>query len=922
MAISFDTEFFRLRRALARGRRQVWGWRLAGWVLGTWLAWGVLDLVLGFPAGWRGAISMALAVLLLLAAARRWRRECAPDAKETATAVDAVLPGGRAVIRGALGLAPAKEGTSLADWLAGHSRARAAVALHGIGDRQLFPVREGKWCRFRLLVLAGVTVLAAVFFPRPFGVEVERLLRPFADLPPWSPLVFQVTPATPTALYGGELEVAVTISGGEVMRPVVCLVREKRGGTVAELSAFREKEQRFSRRLENINEPLEIAFACGRARSEWVSVEILYQPQILSGKIKVTPPAYTGLPSLESNLDATELRVPEGAAVELRLTSNRPLSGGVARFTVQPRPGEPSREEELAAEISGTHEGIFRWTAARNGHFSAILLDVRGTPSPKPLQLGLRVIPDMAPEVTWENPPPLLLATPSVKVPLRGEARDEYALENVRLVRAVAGMRDRSLLVADQVGEKRFSFADKLDLGRLGVVPGETLELLLEASDYNPSLMGQGSSDVARIVIISEEEYAERLRAEARLEEFLPRFAALFDNMTKARQALGDLEKALDSGDAEQAKKAREEALAAQRQARENLEKLAEDFPAFALEERLQKLARENAALLSQNEAALATAQTPAQMAQAAKAAKERLGQGREEEKQLEEDAQLAAEAGRILEMAAQLQKIYLDQKSLEKRFETIAREVAEGVTQNRRQLPLLAETQRRNETALREFSEELVRRLRELPVDRPELDQLRADAGDFVIALNESDPGSVMAEAAAQADLADSFAAYRQAGKARGILERLLKTPGNGFCEACGNNAPRLTVVRPDVNRTLEQMLAGMCANNGESEGTNPGSGGFGMGGTSSSGFAMAGTTALRNVPVQGPSRGRFSPASMGGEAKGSGRGAAGAKPAPETAETGRWKTEEEKSLETPAPDSERVPESYREAVKRYFSE
>ncbi|MDR2982563.1 MAG: hypothetical protein LBV12_10000, partial [Puniceicoccales bacterium] len=822
MKNTFDIELNRVRRALWTGRVLVLGLFLISGVMGAWVLFGLADVFFAFEPKARTGITVFLVASFAMAGAWIWYRFCSVSRKTAAEAVDRHSRSERAPVTAALNVSPEKAATTMARWLAGTVESSAVVTLKKIPGKQLFPFR---YIRHGAILLTGALILVAVLkglFPVAFSVVGGRLLHPGADLPPWSRLTFAVEPESPSAIYGGELELGVTITGAPVEQPVECLLREVRTGSLLRLPAFRETSDHFTRRLENLNEPLKIAFACGKARSAWVPVEILYQPQILSGKVRILPPAYTGLKPQEAVLDSTEISVLEGATVTLELTSNRPLGGGQIVFSPVPVPGQTITAERIQARMPSSHVAEFSWLVNRPGKISATLVDVRGTGSAKPMNFSIRAVPDRPPEVDLVDPPALLLATPKTVVPLVGEAKDEFSLANVRLVRTLTGFRDRSLLVAENVGTKNYAFHDKLDLAKVGAKAGQTIEVMLEASDYNPSLMGQGSSGVARIQVISEAQYAAYIRARAQMAEFLPRFEALFSAVQEARDKLDALTEAAETGDAEAIKKARDEAVAAHEKAAELLDKLATDFPAYDLEKRLQSLARAQAEMLRENLGELAKVD-PNDAAGAKNAAKEgleRLGKNKKESEELGEDAALVAEAGKILEMAARFQKIYLDQKSVTDRLYTIAKEVSQGVGQNRRMLPSLGDTQEKNREALDDFIKELEKRIRNIPEGMEELGELRDGAIDFLLALHSSDPGSVMNDAARQARDSDASSAFGKAELARTLLERLMETPGNCFGEACQGNSPQFKVQRPDINDTLAQLLAGMCDGNGDGSG------------------------------------------------------------------------------------------------------
>jgi hypothetical protein len=884
------------------------------------LAAGLADAWLAFEAPPRTAlvgtllVLVALATLIALGLASRFSR---PRGAATA---DALLDSPRRPASAALTLDPAAAETPLARHLATRSQDEAASELAAIPASRIIGWRNIG--RSALALLVAALPAAILFFAKPDATRAvaQRLLHPAADLPPWSPLTFAVEPAALSAVYGGELPLAVEITGGELKHPVELLVRRPGNAEVLRLPSFRESPTRFSRRLDALTEPVDVAFACGKARSPWLPVELLLQPKVLAGKFTVTPPAYTGREAVSAPLDTNEIAAIEGSTIVLELTSNRPLAPSTLVFTPATAPGTEAAPEDIPGEVVGTETIAFRWTAHRPGKLATTLRDVRGTTAAAPLELVLKALPDQAPVVDLASPPRQLLATPSSTLVLRGRAEDDHALSKVQLVRTLEGFRDRARVVAPVLRDPAYDFADSVDLATLGVSPGQVIELFLEASDHNPSLLGHGASEISRIQIISEDDYAERIRAKTTLEQFSARYAAIAKAFQQARESLDAMDQAADLNDPAALEKARDQAADAHRDAAKLLEQLAADFPAFELEKRLKDLAADGAADAKANLDQLEKIDPQAgegDQRKAIREMRERLGARQQEQQQLEQDAKTVAEAGKLLEMAAKFQQIHMTQVSLANRIRTIAEEIHKGNDQNRRLLPALAETQRKNREALDEFAAELKRRAG--ACSDPALAPLASSSLAFLEALRLADPQSVMEAGAKAGQLGVANDAFVQAELARGLLESLMEQPQNPFAQACKGKCMKFSIPRPDVNATIQQLLEGlMCQNPGMLPNQGKGGGGMGGSGTGPSGSASPGFT-LQDLPVVGPQRMEFEPASMGGSADGKG-GKTAHRPVATAAESETLRPTEVPRDTRSAPDPEAIPAPYREAVKRYF--
>ncbi len=762
-----------------------------------------------------------------------------------------------------------------------------------------------------IAVIAGLAGLAFLRFPDASRTTSARLIDPDGGIAPYSPLRFVVSPEEPKVVYGSDLLMEVEISGGEIDHPVVCLVRDPATGDVEETDSYRESAGKFAQKIGKVTNNLEIAFRCGRARSAWRRVDVMHQPRFAAAKVKVTPPAYTRQAESEFVLGTSELRVIEGSVIELKVESNRPLSGGGLAFVPAEESSGVQESSVNDPDVDG-NSATFTWKAKGTGRVSVNLVDIRGTRSDSPLEFDQRATPDSPPEVAINEPARLVLATPKSVLPLKAEARDDFGLSKVELVRALAGFRDRASTVGDQLTTREVPVSNQIDLQRIGVLPGETLEFFVEAVDRNPSLMGIGTSDVVKIHIISEEDYAERIRMQTSASEFAAKFEAMREQLDKAKDSLDDLAKALDGGDEQEIAEARKKAEEAQQKAAEFFDRLEKDFPAFAMDQRAKEIAGKIAEKLRANQQDLnASAGTVGEQKEQVKKMQERLGAGEPEFKQLEQDAKDAAAAGKVMEMSVVFREVLANQESLTKRLGSIAKELAAGNTANARQLVGLAKQQRKNRERLNYLRDELEKRAKDLP-DR--LRETRESAEAFVARMDQLMIGDAMDAAEEGAKDGDVTTATTNSLLALQLLEQLIKKPGDQMCEMCkGGGPPKFEIKEPDLASTLAQMLA---ACNKAGVGQKPGGGGAGPGGGNGDGFSAFGVDSPA-LPMIGPERVRF----VETGARGS-QGRAGRSGIVEhaTASDPSDGAEDVRDSGAGTPDIKAVPELYRDAVKRYF--
>lgn len=918
--MTFHQQLDRFRRRHRAGRLLALGLAIVAVVVLAALVLIGLDLALAFESPARGLALKIAGGLLAVAAGAIFLSVIRLSRSRSADLADDALASPRRPVAAALAIDPQSASTPLGAFLARRSLDETAEALSTLPVKRSIP---WPWLRRAAASLIGIALVAGLFriaAPDAFTTALSRIVQPSADIPPWSKFQFIITPEKPAVIYGADLLVACDVQGDRIDKPVECLLRQPGSETVLRLPVSRESATRFSRKLDAVTQPLEVAFACGKARSRWLPVEVWLQPNVLASALQVTPPAYMDLPASRGQLDTREISAPEGSEVVLELTSNRPLGSAILTFTPTRNGTAEPVPVVTTGDISG-HVASFRFTASRSGKLSASIRDVRGTTSAKPSELTLTAVPDQAPVIDLVSPPPLLLATPKSQIPIDAKTTDDLGLARVQLVRTLSGFRDRSQPIASGLVKTReLDVKNALDLAALGLDAGQTIELFVEAADHNPSLLGQGTSGIARIQIITESDYAARLRAQTTLREFSTRFQAIAETLRQANDALEKMDKAADANDPLAAETARQDAMEAHRQAAELLDKLAKDFSVFEIEKRLKDLAQKAADAARENLAQLEKFDPKAAAADQHKAIREmrdRFGKNQPQMDALQKDAATVAEAGKLLEMAAKFQQIYQTQQSLVKRMDTIATEIARGNDQNKRLLASLGDTQQKNREALDEFARELEQRAASM--QDPALQPMRDSALEFVQQLKLSDPGGVMDAAAGHARDGSSNDAATNAELARALMANLMESP-DPFPQACKGQCMKFSIPNPDVSQTMQELLEGlMCQNPGMIPNPGQGGGGIGAGGTGPTGSAMPGFS-MSDLPVIGPERMHFQPASLGASGNGEAKPAR-PKPLATHAESGTHKQSETRDGSSGAPDPETVPAIYRDAVKRYFS-
>ena len=280
-------------------------------------------------------------------------------------------------IRAAYDLSQQQAESPLQAYLSEEAKEAAAMDINKIPFKSKIP--------FKNIILASLGVISIILIglgirtihPEAYSTVTQRLIHPQKDIPPYSPLKFQVSQDSPNTLYGGENQVRVKITGGDIKEKVFCRVRDKQTGKIEDLRTFQETPQSFSKKFTNVLSDFEFSFATGKATSTWYDVSVILQPKFTTATIKITPPAYTKKPIKEFPLEGNEISVINGSEVSLSITSNRPLSGGRLKIKSEINPEGQVDNVEAIKDTKKDNQVTFKWTATNSTSISCLIKDIR-----------------------------------------------------------------------------------------------------------------------------------------------------------------------------------------------------------------------------------------------------------------------------------------------------------------------------------------------------------------------------------------------------------------------------------------------------------------------------------------------------------------------------------------------------------------
>src|SRR5262249_25097331 len=196
---------------------------------------------------------------------------------------------------------------------------------------------------------------------------------------------------------------------------------------------FLAPDKSFFQSLVNLREPTEYFVTDGRARSRRFPIGIRYTPQIEMVEVTTEFPSYTGKPPKTSKLADEPQALPEHTRLTFRVASNRPLKSGTLALT--PVLGGKPFEVALLpqADQNRVVTGSFQLAAAVA--FSLTVRDVDGLDGAEPRRGRFHIAPDERPRLLVLEPGRNAVATPSIRVPVKVQAQDDYGVTRVAWLR-------------------------------------------------------------------------------------------------------------------------------------------------------------------------------------------------------------------------------------------------------------------------------------------------------------------------------------------------------------------------------------------------------------------------------------------------------------------------------------------------------
>lgn len=717
------------------------------------------------------------------------------------------------------------------------------------------------------LPVLGLIVLSLIFF-RVSATQALRFIDPFGDHPPFAFTTLAIT--TPddnsqSVVYKKSAIIEVEWSGHDPKDLYITTWEPNRKDTTARTTPMiRKTEKSFVQQLENITTDLVVVAhnKDRRALSSERKIGVLLTPQITESKVEIALPEYTRTKPREIPYHYKTIQALADSMLTFSIESNRPLSGGEIKVT-------STEGETSVVEMHPTEEHpemvVGSIMARGSARLEFKIKDITGIPSDAILSGGLTVTNDLSPAIRITEPysDSFIVITHELNAAI--EMTDDYGIDSLRLHRALNNQYSPPKIYTFSDQPKSQNQRVNFHLPKLGVSPGDVISFFAEATDNCPT-PHLARSETRHLLVISEDDYNERMRTEADLsmiEDKFDRMLENFDDLVEQQEKIAEeFEKLNELGEDEQKEKL-DELLAQQSDLNEAIKEHADamdnfsrDNPLYDIEKSLQEKLSERADELRQsaelNQMANEAAQQNNDSKLAQQAAQDQLenmrGSREEQEKDVAEPLEEMAQMHELMQDFNHFKELYQQQAEIAEQSQPY---------QSGRQLDnadkLALQNLAAREESVRRQLEELSEKLKQDAAAAEENFPKAAESGR---GLAEQIDQARLPELAQNSSEAMIEGKGQQSAERSERLRREMEQIISG-CEACQNGGQGmsdeidqfLSLNGMNPGNTFGQMMQSRLFNQGNGQG-------MGMGGTGGSGMGSAGNGGLFGT-TQSPNMG-----------------------------------------------------------------
>ncbi|MDD5089168.1 MAG: hypothetical protein PHI18_10285, partial [bacterium] len=431
----------RLRRAIMANRLRAGALAALSAVLAASLLIAIIEAV-GHLSGAARAVLLALWLLSALAALGLgivWPilryTIFAPDDKKLAGDYARRMPSVRDRVLNALQLLERAEGANREGYspdLILEAGREVAEDLKPVDPRALPDRTPVRFFGRAAAAVSGVVVLVFVFAGGHLLRAADRVLQPGQEFEPPPPFTLTISPGNIELVRGDSLEVTVTASGA--IPQTITLERIEKGKTASEPVRLKSETGEFRYTYRGVTAPFTYWASEARVKSDVYNVTVQELPAVRFLSVRLTPPAYTGMPEQVLEENVGDVAAVVGTKVTLQIAATKLLREARVEFLDADNAGgeRETIRGAKALDLDGSRASV-EFAVSQSGYYRLRLTDGEGLQSRDPILYRITARPDEFPMVSVLQPPNDLDIAAGVTVPLVAEAMDDFGLTRANL---------------------------------------------------------------------------------------------------------------------------------------------------------------------------------------------------------------------------------------------------------------------------------------------------------------------------------------------------------------------------------------------------------------------------------------------------------------------------------------------------------
>ncbi len=365
--------------------------------------------------------------------------------------------------------------------------------------------------RLRLLILAlffiggaAAAVKYSASYPEAVKTWFLRVLKPGADIAPFSFTKIEVEPKSKAVLRGENVKINVELSG-ELKDSAGLHIRQE-GGEWEALSLKKTGPGKFEYEFIGVVNSFRYFVTAGDGRSNQYDLLAKERPAIIKTVLRYFFPDYTRAAPKSDDMPGGDITALIGTRVQLECTANTALQEGFLEF---------ADGTNIKFRIGGGVELSAGLTVSKDTSFKLKLKSLEGFSNINPPEFLVRALPDNPPVCELSAPADDISVTRIATVTLVYGAADDFEVTKMFLKYKISGSETFTQVpLKMKRSGKSVSGTYEFQLRNLPLEPGKKIEYYLTAVDNNPAPPGVGESLRRNIAIIDKAEVMVKIRQE------------------------------------------------------------------------------------------------------------------------------------------------------------------------------------------------------------------------------------------------------------------------------------------------------------------------------------------------------------------------------------------------------------------------